>query len=261
MDLTLGERAVHRRGRLAFDAATAAGLPGRFEAFELGGLQALLTTSPELGFLNAVTSVSARSVAALPEVLAVFAAAGAPMPAVVGGSDDLASVEQRTGRRAAPGPVRPIAVLAPRSRDDRNIASSDLRVRPAVGEDLSIFFEVLSAGYAAPAEVDRFILAEHSDPGVLRFMAWKEDRPVAVAAMSLHDGVAVLGGATTLPAHRGCGAQTALLHRRLDAAAGAGARGAVATAAADTPSVRNLARSGFTVHLRRSWLLDPRDRP
>ncbi|MCC2333875.1 GNAT family N-acetyltransferase [Cellulomonas wangsupingiae] len=257
MDLSPGEHAVYHRSRLAFGAATAAGLPGRFEAFELGGLRALLTNSPGLGFLNSVTGANARTVAALRDVVAVFTAAGAPLPAVVGTSGDLPSAERLSDLRAAPGPVRPIAVLDPRSRDERVVPSDHLQVRPAVGEDLATFFEVLSAGYAAPVDVDRFLVAEHSDPKVLRFMAWKEDRPVAAAAMSLHDDVAVLGGAATLPTHRSCGAQTALLHSRLAAAAAAGARGAVATAAPGSPSVRNLARNGFTVHLRRSWLLAP----
>lgn len=260
MDLALGERAVYCRGRLAFGAATAGGLPGRFEAFELEDLQALLTTSPELGFLNSVTGVNARSLAALPEVLAVFAAAGAPIPAVVGSADNLASIEQWTELRAASGPIRPIAMLGTKSRADWNIPSNDLQVRPAVGEDLAIFLEVLSAGYAAPVELDRFLVTEHSDPQVLRYIAWQEDRPVAAAAMSLHDGVAVLGGATTVPDHRGYGAQAALLRGRLEAAAEAGARCAVATAAAGSPSIRNLARGGFTVHLRHSWLVDPIER-
>lgn len=260
MDLALGERAVHRRGRLAFGAATAGGLPGRFEVFELGGLQALLTTSPELGFLNSVTGVNARSLAALPEVLAAFAAAGAPIPAVVGSSDNLASIEQRTECRAASGPVRPIAMLVLQSRGDWNIPSNDLQVRPAVGK--------------GPGHLSRGALSRLRGPRRTRPVPRHRTLGPAGAALCGLAGRAPRGRSGDVTARRRCspgrsddragppgyGVQAALLRGRLEAAAEAGARCAVATAAADAPSVRNLARSGFTVHLRHSWFLDPMDR-
>lgn len=71
--------------------------------------------------------------------------------------------------------------------------------------------------------------------------------------MSSHGEWVVLGGAATLPEHRGAGIQTVLLRHRLGVARMAGARFAVATAAVDSPSARNLARAGFHVVLRTAW--------
>jgi hypothetical protein len=51
--------------------------------------------------------------------------------------------------------------------------------------------------------------------------------------MTVHGTVAALGGASTVSDHRATGAQSALLHHRLRAAADTGCRIAVATAAPD----------------------------
>jgi GNAT superfamily N-acetyltransferase len=65
----------------------------------------------------------------------------------------------------------------------------------------------------------------------------------------------VLGGAATLPAARGAGAQTALLAHRLSLAGHLGAPLATATAAPGSPSIRNLAGAGFTIVERTAWRL------
>lgn len=76
--------------------------------------------------------------------------------------------------------------------------------------------------------------------------------------MSLHasaDGpIAVLGGASTLPAARGKGVQAVLLRQRLADASRAGCWLAAATAAPASASLRNLERAGLT-HVRRElWV-------
>jgi GNAT superfamily N-acetyltransferase len=96
-----------------------------------------------------------------------------------------------------------------------------------------------------------FIAAEHAAPDVHRYvLPGTPSAPIAAAALTIHDRVAVLGGAATLPEHRGRGAQTRLLHHRLAAAHALGATLAVATARPGSPSARNLARTGFTPHRR-----------
>ncbi|WP_253829825.1 GNAT family N-acetyltransferase [Prauserella aidingensis] len=73
--------------------------------------------------------------------------------------------------------------------------------------------------------------------------------------MTAHDDVAVLGGAATLPAYRGRGAQHRLLRHRLRVAAESGCNLAVATAQPSSTSMRNLRISGFRIHHRPAWKL------
>jgi GNAT superfamily N-acetyltransferase len=254
MDLHVGERCLHDRSRAAFAAAARAGQPGRFHAFERSGLLALLTTSPGLGFLNSVSGLTEESMAALPAVIAVFAAAGVPSwsvatnqptAALAGGLRDLGFV---------PAPPRPAWTIDLPPGQPNPAEVSDLRLTEArTKNEERLFLEILVAGYAASPEVSRFVRAEHAAAGIRRFLAWQGKTPVAAAAFSLHGDGAVLGGAATVPEARRSGAQTALLHHRLSQAAAAGAHAATATAAPDSASARNLARAGFTMHSRPSW--------
>ncbi|WP_166345720.1 GNAT family N-acetyltransferase [Phytoactinopolyspora limicola] len=71
--------------------------------------------------------------------------------------------------------------------------------------------------------------------------------------MTVHGDIAVLGGASTLPAHRGQGAQTQLLQHRLRLAREAGCALAVATARPDSVSAANLSKAGFGIYRRSAW--------
>ncbi len=65
------------------------------------------------------------------------------------------------------------------------------------------------------------------------------------ACLAVRDGVAGLFGASTLPAFRGRGVQTSLLHARLALAAAAGCDLAVSLAHPGSASQRNIMRQGF----------------
>ena len=67
------------------------------------------------------------------------------------------------------------------------------------------------------------------------------------ATMAIRNGVAGLFGASTLPAFRTRGVQTALLHKRLARAAEAGCDLAVSLALPGSASQRNIVRQGFSV--------------
>jgi Acetyltransferase (GNAT) domain len=252
VDLHTAERCLHDRSSAAFAAAADAGLPGRFRAFEHDGLLALLTTSPGLGFLNSVCGLTSESLHALPGVLAVFSAAGAPLPRLATDGPALAGRLRQLGFGQAK--ARPVATtdLPPRrafSAEPRGLRVTEARTP----EQERVFLDTLAAGYDAPPELSRFLRAEHCADGIRRFVAWQGDQPVAAAALSMHGHVAVLGGAATVPAARRSGAQAALLHHRLNQAAAAGAEAATATAAPESASIRNLARIGFDVRNRPGW--------
>jgi GNAT superfamily N-acetyltransferase len=253
VDLRTAERCLHDRSSAAFAAAAAAGLPGRFRAFEHDGLLALLTTSPGLSFLNSVCGLTSESLDALPSVLAIFAAAGAPLPQLATDGPALAGRLRRLG--FGPAKPRPVATIDLLSRRETPAEPHGLRVTEArTPEQERVFLDTLVAGYDAPPELSGFLRAEHCADGMRRFVAWQGHQPVAAAAFSMHGNVAVLGGAATVPAARGSGAQAALLRHRLNQAAAAGADAATATAAPESASVRNLARIGFDIHCRPGWL-------
>jgi GNAT superfamily N-acetyltransferase len=253
MDLRTAERCLHDRSGAAFAAATGAGLPGQFRAFEHDGLLALLTTSPDLSFLNSVCGLTSESLDALPAVLAIFAAAGAPLPRLATDGPALAGRLRQLG--FGPAQARPVATIDLLPRRGFPAQPYGLRVTEArTPEQERVFLDTLDVGYDAPLELSGFLRAEHTAGGMRRFVAWRGRQPVAAAAFSMHGKVAVLGGAATVPAARRSGAQAALLHHRLNQAAAAGANAATATAAPESVSVRNLARIGFDVRYRPGWL-------
>lgn len=93
---------------------------------------------------------------------------------------------------------------------------------------------------------------------VQRYLARLDGVPVAAASIRLDDGLAQLCGATTLPAFRRRGIQTALLAARLRDARDAGCDLAVVTTAPGSKSQANARRQGFQqlyarAVLVRSW--------
>jgi hypothetical protein len=254
VDLAAAERCLHDRSKVAFAAAAEAGVPGRFCAFEHNGLLALLTTAPGLGFLNSISGLTEESLDALPDVIAVFAAANASAPSLATDEPTLALADglRRLGFTA--GQPRPVGTIDLLSLSAIPAEANDLHVTEAGTQDEELLFlDTLAAGYSPSPVLGRFLRAEHSAAGIRRFLAWQGDWPVAAAAFSVHRNAAVLGGAATVPAARRLGAQTALLNHRLIQAAVAGAHAAVVTAAPESASARNLARAGFKIRRRHGW--------
>lgn len=250
------ELGLHARGRLAFAAASAAGLPGEFRAVKSAALLALITTSPALSFLCSVTGVREDSVEELAELLETYAALDTPSPSLITSNPNAKLREQLRLLGFTPADRRPLATIdlpAASIADKGDGGGLHVAEVEEGGGELGLFLDVLAAGYAAPTDVSNFLRVEHSAPGVRRFLAWQGNQPIAAGALSVHGGVAVLGGAATVPAARGLGAQAVLLQHRLRMAESAGCVAATATAAPDSPSTRNLARAGFTVVLRHGW--------
>lgn len=92
-------------------------------------------------------------------------------------------------------------------------------------------------------------------PGGLCFIAELEGDPIATGGMSIHDGVALLAGASTIPARRKLGAQNALLESRLRFAAEQGCDIAMMCAQPGSSSQRNAERNGFRIaYTRTKWM-------
>lgn len=250
------ELAVFARKKLSLDAAAGARLPGRFESFGVGGLRASLATADQYDFLNTIEGVTEQSAGALSDAIKRF-----PDPCritIVAMSPSQNLIDWLRGEGYEPAPVRPIAFLhLSADRNKSRMWAEPWRICDVVTQDEMVpFLDLLDEGYAS-SEVGALIRTEHALPAIRGFIASRDGRPVAAAAMSLHPTGAVLGGASTLPEARGTGAQRALLARRLSLAAELGASLATATAAPGSPSISNLARLGFTVVERPAWRFSP----
>ncbi|WP_026533793.1 GNAT family N-acetyltransferase [Arthrobacter sp. H14] len=247
------ELAVFERKSLSLDAAAAAGLPGRFESFCMGGLRASMTTADQYGFLNAIEGVTDQSVEFLPDVLRRFP--DPRQPAIVATFPSLELIDWLLDEGYEPAPARPITYLRPGHDFSMAKMSAErwqIREVSTKGETMA-FLDLLEAGYAETSDVGALIRAEHALPIIRGFIASRNDQPLAAAAMSLHATGAVIGGACTLPTARGTGAQRALLAHRLQLVETLGMPLAAATAASGTPSIRTLTKLGFTIVERTAW--------
>lgn len=243
------EWTLHQRAGLACSAAVGAGMAGRFQVWEQAGLLAVLATDPALGFLPTVSGVVRENLSAAVELVDSPIWNGV-RPAMVLSTEVDGATEAVL---SSAGFVR---------AGDRGLAVRGLGGRPPAavagvvdaGDDIAVFLRVLLAGYEVDGPVAAFIEAEHRLPMVRRFLALEHDVPIAAAGMTFHGDVAVLGGASTLRAHRGKGAQPRLLDHRLRVAAEAGCTLAVATAVPGSVSAANLGRAGFSLKRRPAWL-------
>jgi len=83
--------------------------------------------------------------------------------------------------------------------------------------------------------------------GGVSFLVNLHSEPIAAGALSIHEGVALLAGASTIHKWRHRGAQRVLLESRLDYAARAGCDLAMVCAEPGSASQRNAERQGFRI--------------
>jgi GNAT superfamily N-acetyltransferase len=230
----------------ACEAAANAGVPGRFRTWECAGLVATVATDPALRFLSTVRGVTRETVDAAIDLLRAPVWDGVEPTVEVTEPGD--AVESAL---SAAGLVR----VADRLLAVIRLPASTARSEPDVVDAGSVdtFVRVLLAGYEVDGVVAAFIAAEHRLPTMRRFLVLDQESPIAAAAMTIHGDIAVLGGAATLPAQRGRGAQSRLLRHRLRVAAEAGCVAAVATARPGSVSAANLRTAGFAAHRRSAW--------
>lgn len=88
------------------------------------------------------------------------------------------------------------------------------------------------------------------------FLAEVDGEPGAAGVLNLHEGVALFGGAATVPELRRKGLQAALLEERMRYAYEQGSDLAMMVAEAGSNSQRNAERKGFRVaYTRLKWRL------
>jgi len=130
--------------------------------------------------------------------------------------------------------------------------------RPIGREQMGAWVEASVQGWSETPELSDFMrefgAVSANSRGMICYVAELAGEVIATGAMSVQEGVALLAGASTIPAWRGRGAQTALLAARLSHAAALGCDLAMICAAPGSTSQVNAERQGFRVaYTRTKW--------
>jgi GNAT superfamily N-acetyltransferase len=122
-----------------------------------------------------------------------------------------------------------------------------LKIKVATSVEARDWFEQMGAGgdWAEPDGISFMLIRCTLKPGTRLFLAWRDGQPVGGGALEIHEGMAALMAAETLPAFRHQGIHTALLHARLAAAVEAGCDLAMVHTRPGAVSQGNILRSGF----------------
>jgi GNAT superfamily N-acetyltransferase len=139
------------------------------------------------------------------------------------------------------------------------VQATALRLVPVTATEAADFGRITVTAYGLPATAAS-LAARAPGAGWDCWLAVDGDEPVAAAGVYIAEGVGYLGFAATLPEHRGKGAQSALLARRIDHARERGCD-LVVTETGErrdglpSDSYRNILRAGFEeVAVRANWL-------
>jgi GNAT superfamily N-acetyltransferase len=199
-------------------------------------------------------------IAALEEIEAAFAEAGAPVQVELSQLAEAGTGEFFTARGYRLESYENVL--------GRRIGSGEFPsgVRPCRDDELETW---LSAVAEATAVADEQGLPSHDDfprdllvnalrdmDGVRRYLAERDGEFAGGASFRVTDGIAQFTGAATVPAHRRRGVQTALLQARLAAAAEAGCDLAVVTTQPGSKSQQNVQRQGFDLLYARAILVN-----
>jgi GNAT superfamily N-acetyltransferase len=227
---------------LAEQPGNPAGVDVRWLADDLVATRA--TNEPEVRWLQQVSGFAERHAPLLDEILEWYRGQSLPFRFEAVDRAAVSAAVERGGVEADP-----IDVLAGSSFSfppGRPWSGVDIdEVEPAEATDFAALHlaghEVVDPPPAHLAAVAGFVGA----PGWRCFVASVEGRPAGVGVLVVDDGVGYLANASTTPAARGRGVQSALITVRLLAAAEDGCDLFTSLAIPGTPSHRNLERAGL----------------
>jgi len=152
-------------------------------------------------------------------------------------------------------------VFRPISRDLVLSVAPNQKVKVRVTEDRdkAIWADTAFRGWSEFTELSDFLRdmgKVHAYSKSPSFLAEVNGRAIATGMLTVHDGVALLAGASTVPEARRQGAQLALLEARLRYGAEQGCDIAMMAALPGSASQRNAERHGFRVaYTRIKWRL------
>lgn len=146
-------------------------------------------------------------------------------------------------------------------------ANKNLAINPSIstrviepGEE-AVWAKTSTRGWASESPdlsdfMFEFGLISAQCDGGYAFLAEQDGQPISTGMLFIFDGIALLGGASTIPECRRRGAQSALLQTRLNYAATKGCTIAMMCAAPGSQSQRNAEVNGFRIaYTRTKWAL------
>ncbi|HEX5732866.1 MAG TPA: GNAT family N-acetyltransferase [Blastocatellia bacterium] len=147
-------------------------------------------------------------------------------------------------------------LVRPISPDDAFEVKGDYIIREVGEDEIDTFSRVVAEGFvesglAQDALIDVFKVF-FRQANCTCFAAINNGEPAGGGAAFIQDGVAELGGASTMPAHRNLGIQNALLRKRLSFGVSKGCDLAMVTTLPGTTSQRNVQRQGFQIAYART---------
>lgn len=146
--------------------------------------------------------------------------------------------------------VRPITTA------DAFEVKGDYTIREVKEDEIDTFSRVVAEGFVESGLAQDALIAVFKvffrQANCTCFAAVNDGEPAGGGAVFIQDGVAELGGASTLPRHRNLGIQTALLRRRLSFGVSKGCDLAMVTTLPGTTSQRNVQRQGFQIAYART---------
>jgi hypothetical protein len=263
-DLNLARRleATEARGNVAFVEARAKAFPDSGATWmELAGTYAMFdgTTSPnsqtfELGILHPVSADN------LNRIESFFMDRGADVFHEVSPLADPTSFALLNERNYKP--VEFTSVLFRPISEDLVLSAStnkDLTVKVVGDDEREKWSETAFEGWSEFSELSDFLKdmgKVHACSKSPAFIAELNDQPIATGMLTIHEGVALLAGASTIPSARRQGAQLALLEARLRYGAAQGCDIAMMAALPGSASQRNAERHGFRIaYTRIKWHL------
>ncbi|HEX8494721.1 MAG TPA: GNAT family N-acetyltransferase [Pyrinomonadaceae bacterium] len=127
--------------------------------------------------------------------------------------------------------------------------AAGIKVRETEPADADAWIRSVSGGFVEREELTEADMEVATnffhDTQTRCFLSIVDGQAAGGGALYIHEGIAALFSGSTLPNARGRGAQTALVHARLEAARDAGCELAVVKTAPGNASQRNVQRAGF----------------
>lgn len=226
-----------------------------------GGTGVVAMAGADSGLLNRVMGLGVgepATEARLDEVLSTYADLGVGnfVVQLSPEAQPAAMTDWLAERGLVPGSAWAKAI---RGNDPVVPVATDLTVRAVDPADAEVFGAVGCAGFEMPASFEPLFAGVVGKPGWLAYLAYDGGQPVATGAVHVVGEVAWVGMGSTLPTHRGRGAQNALFARRIEDGIARGCRWFATETGAEDPdapngSLRNMLRAGFRVaYLRRNF--------
>jgi len=246
-------RFAEARRRLSPDSGAAwTGIAGANVVFD--GIDSPITQAFGLGIFEPLTP------AALDAVEKFFFDRGAPVNLEVSPFAGVSAAQLLCERGYRPIEISNVMVQAVEAPNSSLPGS--VRVRVTGGDEAKLWNDVSTRGWSHEHPELRDFLQRMGEVCAAReasicFLAEYDGTPGAAGALCLHEGVALFGGAATVPELRRRGLQSALMDERMRYAAEHGCDIAMVVTEVGSASQRNAERNGFQVaYTRTKWRLE-----